>query len=252
MRVCRVFIPGARPGVVEVGGHPFHHVAHVLRRSVGDPVVVLDGEGRAYESRIRAIQSDRLVLEVLGVAETESVPVSAALTAAVAVPRGDGLEQAIRLASETGLAAVQPLYTERTVARPRAGSAKVERWRRIAVESAQQCRRLLPLEVHDPVSWADYIEIASGLLDPESGSRRAWIAIPGGPGPEEAGLLAALRVVPSPLIITVLIGPEGGFTPDELRQAQDLGVGAVGFPAPVLKTPTAVVYLGALAALTAP
>jgi 16S rRNA (uracil1498-N3)-methyltransferase len=252
MRIPRVFHPEARAGKKLVADEPdFRHLIAVLRRGPGDAVEVCDGQGGIFSARIESIDpAQRLVrIEVLAPRAAEPAPPPLlALRVAAAVPRGDGFELALRAASETGLAEILPLITERTVARPEGSSQKVERWRRIARESASQCLRAAPIEVADPLPWREFLAAlpapaAGGAEDPP-----AWICLPGAPAPAAAGLVAALaRGGP----VTVVVGPEGGFSPRELGQASAAGLRAVGFPTPVLRTPTAMVYLGALGALAA-
>jgi 16S rRNA (uracil1498-N3)-methyltransferase len=231
--------------LLRAGPDQFRHLATVLRRGAGDAVVVLDGRGGVFDARIETIDAalGRLELRV-GAASAAAEPPAMPLCAAVAIPRGDGLELAVRLASETGLAAIQPLWTARTVARTAADSQKLARWRRVAFESAEQCRRSRPLELSDPMGWKDFL---AGI---RAGS--AWIALPGGPWPDEAGLLEALwrggRAPEPSIAATVAIGPEGGFSDEELALAREAGLQPLGLPAPILRTPTAVIYLGALAA----
>jgi len=244
MRVPRVFHSRAQVDrELELGREAFGHVVRVLRKSAGDALLVLDGVGGVYRAEILRIESssESLWIKVLEPAEETGAPVTLPLGIAVGIPRGDGMELAIRLASETGLSALQPLMTERTVPRPR-GTNKVERWRRIATESAEQCRRLRPLEIPDPLEWKDFRDVAA------EGGRRVWVALPGAPSAAEAGLLELLRT-PEGDDGLVLIGPEGGFSPVEIDESLERGFRPLGFPTPVMRTPTAVVYVAALASL---
>jgi 16S rRNA (uracil1498-N3)-methyltransferase len=246
--VPSLFDAGARAGAeLELRAADYHHLIEVLRRTVGDPVLVLDGAGAGFHATLAGIdpaaRRATVRLEHTAVSVPVPLPATLSLRVAVAVPRGgSALDLAVRLASELGLAELQPILSARTVARPAPGGTKVERWRRIALESARQCRRARALVVAEPVPWGEFV--AAG---PAAGG--SWIALPGGPPPAAAGLLAALRAA-SP--VTVAVGPEGGFTPPEVEQALAAGFALVGFPTPVLRVATAVVYLGALGGLVEP
>jgi 16S rRNA (uracil1498-N3)-methyltransferase len=243
MRIPRVFHSGAKINTeLELGRESFGHVVRVLRKTVGDTVLVLDGIGGVYRAEILSIVAENETLRVrVGAEDDQAAPPTLPLGVAVGVPRGDALELAIRQASETGLKWIQPLISERTVARPQ-GRNKIERWQRIALESAHQCRRHRPLEVFEPVQW-------SCFLDRDLGDARGWIAVPGADHPTECGLLDGVAGGSSCI---VLIGPEGGFSSDEIHEAMGRGYRPLGFPTPVLRTPTAVIYLAAVATLAAP
>lgn len=238
MRIPRVFHSGVKIGEeLELGRESFGHVVRVLRKSVGDAVIILDGVGGIYRGEILSIRAseESFRVRVASHDDQESYP-TLPLGVAVGIPRGDGLDVAIRQASETGLEWIQPLITERTVARPR-GRNKIERWQRIAIESAEQCRRHRPIEVREPLEW-------SVFLEGDAPVRHGWIAVPGAEHPAEGGFLEALRNRES---CEVLIGPEGGFSTGETHAAIERGYQPLGFPTPVLRTPTAVIYLAAVA-----
>ena len=150
---------------------------------------------------------------------------------------------AIRWASEMGLARIVPILTRRCTVRIPLGegaAGKLERWRRIARESAEQCRRSVPLAVDAPCDF-------NALLARSALFEARWIAVPGGLDFEASGLLEALGSRGGELL--VVVGPEGGFDPEEIAAAQGSGLRPLGFPTPVLRTPTAVAYLAALASM---
>lgn len=245
MRAPRVFLEGAKPGsAAAIRGPMFHHLVRVLRRKEGDPLVVLDGKGGAFQASIAGLDRE---LSTLRVEVGEPLPEPAfqgkALTIALGIPRADGFEIALRWASEMGVRRLIPLLTERGTVRVPAGEkgraqGKLGRWRRIALESAEQCRRPVPLEVGEPVALDDLFEGA------HTGS--CWIALPGGGDLASSAFLESLRGSRESEVL-VLVGPEGGFSPGEVSRALEAGFEPVGFPTFILRTPTAVAYLGALA-----
>lgn len=241
MRVPRCFRAGVREGLeVDLGPAAFRHLVQVLRREEGDSLEIADGEGAVFEARILRLDRGEQQLRVaVGRPVADLLPSILPVHVAVGIPRGDALEVAIRLGSETGLASLTPLITERTVARPREGSKKIERWRRIALESAEQCRRAVPLEVQAPVPLAEYL----GEREREEELPNTFIALPGGEPVEDSGFLADRGEA------RVIVGPEGGFSPGELETVGGLGIRSLGFPGPVMKTATAVVFVGAVARL---
>ncbi len=245
MRIPRVFLEGAKSGrVLEVGGGQYRHLVLVLRRSSGDPLVVFDGQGGVFRAVMGQVDPDREIMQVQVGDHMPQAPLRVSpLTLAMGIPRGDGFEMALRWGSEMGLLRLIPLFTERCVVRlpsSRKGR-KMERWRKIAREAAEQCQRAVPLIVEEPVRLED-------LLDRVKGYPSRWIAVPGGGDLAASGLAEALGKGIEGGVL-VLVGPEGGFSPEEITRAVDSGFRPVGFPTPVLKTPTAVAYLAALAGL---
>ena len=130
-----------------------------------------------------------------------------------------------------------PLVSERGQVALDAGSGKIERWRRIALESAKQCGRGSLLDIREPASIGELLEAEKG--------RDVWIAHPDGSEPScddflgPDGLCAAL----------FLVGPEGGFSASEIALCQESGGRLISFPIPVMRTPVAVMMIGALGAL---
>jgi 16S rRNA (uracil1498-N3)-methyltransferase len=245
MRKPLVFHEGARPGIqVELGSASYHHLARVLKRRQGDQLVVLDGQGGAFAGVVVDVDPRLESIRVqVGDPAFEAAGRISPLVLGLGIPRRDGLETALRWGSEMGLQGLIPLITERSVVRippgePRSGR-KLLRWRKIAREAAEQCRRQAPLDVGEPVQLED-------LLAREGEFPSRWIAIPGGDRLVESGLPGALSGEDR---VLVLVGPEGGFSPAEIDRTLEAGFQPVGFPTPVLRTPTAVAYLAALAGL---
>jgi 16S rRNA (uracil1498-N3)-methyltransferase len=255
VRTPRAFISGARPGTAfEVGGETFHHVIRVLRRAPGDRLVVFDGAGGVFGATIAAVDSEKgSMLVAIEEAVADPLPGIAPLAVGLGLPKGDGFETALRWGSEMGLARIIPVLSVRSAVKLSPGEednrGKLDRWRRIARESAEQCRRPAPVRVDPPARFAD-------LLESPGGWASKWIAVPGGPDLAGCGLLEDLGArteAPEGAgeggLALVLVGPEGGFDPEEIVRAAEAGFRPVGFPTPVLKAPTAVAYLAALAGL---
>jgi 16S rRNA (uracil1498-N3)-methyltransferase len=255
VRVPRAFIAGARPGTAaDVGGETFHHVVRVLRRAEGDPLVVFDGAGGVFRAAIVRVDLEGESMRVaIDEPIADPLPGITPLAVGLGLPKGDGFETALRWGSEMGLARIIPVLSSRSAVKLAPGEegsrGKLERWRRIARESAEQCRRPMPVQVDPPARLADLLGSAGDFLS-------RWIAVPGGPDIAGCGLLEDLGAQADPArasgggaLVLVLVGPEGGFDPDEIARAAGAGFRPVGFPTPVLKAPTAVAYLSALAAL---
>jgi len=262
MRTPRVFLSTC----LEVGQEvrlpeaEAHHLLQVLRRKVGDSVLLASKSG-IFEGVLIGLEGESATadasfevrVEVRRVADEASIP-TVPWTVAVARVKGQGMDQAVRIASELGLERLVPLTTARTVVRGPAAS-KAERWKRIAQESAKQCGRAPPLEVAPGVSFQKLVAGAGGGGPAEA----RWIAVPGAPWPALGGARGPNGLGgrgPSPTgelaEALFLVGPEGGFTPEEVEMATAAGFRPLGFPTPTLRTPTAVLLLAALGLLLGP
>ena len=207
----RFYVPDL-PGegaLVALAGDEARHMTQVLRLSLGDEVLVFDGRGRQHAARVEIAARQRAEVRV-GALAPPAAESRVAITLAAALLKGDKFDDVIRDATMMGVAAVQPLITERTeVPAARAGSvARVERWQRVALSAVKQCGRARLPEVAEPHSLASALDRLPHPLvtmaEPSLHVREENL-------PDEA-----------PRAATVLVGPEGGWSPaeqDRLRQA---------------------------------
>ena len=241
MRLHRIWLPGAREGrTYSLDEDESHHLVTVMRRGEGDEVVVVAGEDRIYLGVIESVSEEgetSLVKVTVGEDYSAPPPPVRPWLVAVSVVKERNLELAIRMLSETGLEGIIPLVSERGQVSLTAGSGKIDRWKRIALESAKQCGRASLLDIREPASIGELLEAEKG--------RDVWIAHPDGSEPScddflgPDGLCAAL----------FLVGPEGGFSASEIALCQESGGRLISFPIPVMRTPVAVMMIGALGAL---
>ena len=169
-----------------------HQVMRVLRLRDGDEIVVLEGDG--LEIRCRLSGGELVVLER---APSAGEP-RHRLTVAQALLKGDHLETVVRQGTEIGVGRFELIVTERCVARD-ISPARLARLRAIVREAAEQSERGIVPEVGAPVALADAIGPGSVLLlERSSGARLAEL----------------------PPMERLIIGPEGGFTPDEVTAAE--------------------------------
>jgi 16S rRNA (uracil1498-N3)-methyltransferase len=205
-----------------------HHLGRVLRAAVGDVVQAVDHGGALLSVRLTAIAPRRAegLIVSRGPLATES-PLD--LTLAQGVPKGDKMDGIVRMATELGVTRVVPLLTARTVVRlePARWTTRLARWQRIAREAAQQSGRAAVPEIgapRDVSSWAREAG-ATGLLV------CLWEE-------EREGLAGRLPAGPCPRV-TVVVGPEGGLTADEVRGLVDAGAVVAGLGPRLLRTETA-------------
>jgi len=201
-------------------GDEARHLARVMRARVGDQVELFDGRGTRWPAEVAAISRDRVELSTAAPVVTP-LPGSPSLTVAVALPKGERQQWLAEKLTELGAAALLPLVTTRGVAEP--GAAARTRLERAVLEACKQCRRDHLLAVLDPAT------VAGALAAMPSGSQ-LFLADPGGTA------LVADRTAPAAL---VLVGPEGGFTPEEIAVALAAGARRVSLAPHVLRVETA-------------
>ncbi|MFA5146318.1 MAG: 16S rRNA (uracil(1498)-N(3))-methyltransferase [Candidatus Omnitrophota bacterium] len=228
----RFYVPpeAVKGKTVIISGREAHHIINVMRLKRSDGVVTFDGSGREYAGIIKDIRGKTVEVEIISTRE----PVRGTglqVTLVQALPKKEKMDYIVEKGTELGVASIIPVMTERTIVDwdgPRRQGA-VARWRKIATEAAKQCGRAdIPL-------IADVTEL-KGFFN--------------APPERDAGIIAALSEDAAPLKevlgayrsarrISVLIGPEGDFTPHEIKEAKDKKFRVVNLGPRVLKSDTA-------------
>lgn len=229
----RFHVPTLDLDEIELGGTEAHHLLHVLRGRVGDEVELFDGLGASAPAIITATNRRTVELKRSGTA-VRQVALVRSLTLAVAPPKGDRLEWLVEKATELGVSRIVPLLTQRGTVDPR--ETKLDRLRATIISACKQCGRNLLMELAPPTSFADVL--ASLPPHGESGATSTvWIGALGG---------AVVGTLPCPSTnLTILIGPEGGWTDEELATAHAVGVRKVQLGDHVLRTETAAIAFAA-------
>lgn len=238
----RFFLAAApQQGQARLQGDEARHLARVLRAKVGDAITLFDGSGRSWLARVTAIGRDDVGLEVeAAFPAPEPAPPggsSAHLTLAVALPKGDRQKWMVEKLTELGVARLIPLTTTRGVAEATAGAkARLER---VVIEACKQSGRNTLMEIAPGMSLA---QLAAG----PAGQSRCVVADPGGTALAVASPVAATgSPAQLPLPLLGLVGPEGGFTPEELIAADSMGCTRIALGAHILRVETAAIALAA-------
>ena len=220
-----------------------HRVRDVWRLRPGAALRVFDGAGRERDATVEAA-SARAVALALGAAVAALPEPPRPLVLGCAFPRGSRGDWLVEKATELGASRLVALDAGRAVLRP--GAGRLERWRRVAVEAAEQCgRAVVPaLAAAAPGAGAEVLGASTLLLaDPPAASTIAQALVPSvteaGP-PADKGGAAAL-----------LVGPEGGWAPEERERWLAAGARPVSLGPRMLRVETAaIVGLAQLAAAT--
>lgn len=190
------------------------HLTRVLRLAPGATVAVFDGCGREFAARVESVVRGRVSLQILEPREAAPEP-AVAITLAQAVLKGDKMDDVVRDAVMLGAAEIQPVVSARAEASEAAlrQARRVERWRRIAIASAKQCGRAVVPHVREVVALG---ALLSGRSEADSAMKLALVE----PSQPRGQSLETLETGRRPAAALVLVGPEGGWTPDELSQVE--------------------------------
>ncbi|MEH2368239.1 16S rRNA (uracil(1498)-N(3))-methyltransferase [Nostoc sp.] len=195
-----------------------HYLGRVLRLREGDRFIAMDGKGKWWLGQLAGEQAQ--VLEALLV-ETE-LPVS--ITLMVALPKGNGFDEVVRCCTELGVACIAPVLSDRTLLHP--SPQKLERWRRIAAEAAEQSERSFVPTILEPVAFNTAITANQTI--------HRYICEARGDYPHLNKVLSSISSE-----IFIAIGPEGGWTIQEIENAESAGFQPVSLGRRILRAVTA-------------
>ena len=226
-------------GQARLGPDEAHHLTRVLRLVAGDLVTVFDGRGVEWRARVQKASRESATLSLL-----EPVPSrvpKVAITLAQAVIKSESMEDVIRDSTMAGVAAIQPLISERTTVKRRGLDSASVRWRRIALASAKQCGAARLPEILDPSAFDDWL--------PESLPTHSYLLLEPDAASESMTTVRRLALEPPPAEAHLLVGPEGGWTARERDAA--VSAGAIPLSLGPLTLRASAVALAASAALIA-
>jgi len=250
-----------------------HYLGRVLRLREGDRFIAMDGKGKWWLAQLAAEQAQ--VLEILTV-ETE---LSVSITLLMALPKGNGFDEVVRCCTELGVTCIAPVLSDRTLLHP--SPQKLERWRRIAAEAAEQSERSFVPTILEPVTFntglssvntqqstvntQQYICVARGdfphlkdclqhkeqVTNDKAQSRATAFVSPcvGKQVVLSQGLLGSELGKTEQQTIVIATGPEGGWTKQEVENAIAVGFQPVSLGRRILRAVTAPVV--ALSLITA-
>lgn len=237
MSAKRFFVDGAHAAgdVVGLPERDARKIVRVLRLGAGDAIEAIDAAGRSFEARLE-VEGERVRAALISERPPAGHP-RLRVDLAQAVPKGAKMDFVIEKATELGAAAILPFSSERTVAHG-VGEAKIERWRRLARSAAQQCERREVPEIEEPIPFEALLQ----RFQRYDAVLFAW---------EGAARTPAVRRLPELLApaktALAVVGPEGGFTPQEAQAAAAHGAHALWLGPRILRTETAGLVLLALA-----
>jgi len=218
---------------VTITGELLLHVRNSLRISVGDGLLIGDGQGRRYRTTVTAVTRQAVTARVI---ETQVEPPRQAPAVVVgqALLKGDKMDWVIQKATELGVRTIVPLQTRHAIVQPKADRLETQRarWQRIALEAAQQSEQWTVAAVTAPQPLSGQLEDLSAC------TTRLMLT-------ERRQSSPNLRSITLPTLpeerIALLVGPEGGWAPEEVEEAETLGFIPITLGPKILRAETAAI-----------
>ena len=217
--------------LVTIEGADVHHIRDVLRLKPGDGIKLFDGTGFEYEAVILELSASNIAVRIQRKIRTV-VRTGARIIVAQSFLKEKKMDDIVRKLCELGVAEWIPFFSQRSIAKPdkKRLDDRAQRWQRIATEAVKQCKRVDLPKIGDVLSFEEVLDFAevcdlkivfweneSNLLDPNIGSNREQLFNN----------------------IILMLGPEGGFTPGEIKMAQGSGFIVAGLGPRILRAETA-------------
>lgn len=229
MRISRIYYPFelSTDSSVTLTDDAAHHVANVLRAKAGQALVLFNGDGNEYSAEFTEVAKRKVVARI---DSKISISIESPLNIHLGqgISRGDRMEWVIQKSVELGVTDITPLITERCGVKlsQERWSKKHEQWQKLAIAACEQCgRNILPV-LHSPSLFTDWINMSTSqvrlTLHPRAERAFRHITIP-------------------PTGARLLIGPEGGFSSQEIYQTEQNGFQTVQLGPRVLRTETAAI-----------
>ena len=249
--MLQIFVdPSARQGdLLTVQGSEYNHIRNVLRMRPGEQITVASGDGWEYICELTDLRAaDTELKNVSGKADTGSQMIYARIldaqkaakelpsriTLLQCLPKSDKMELVIQKAVELGVSEVIPVMSSRCVVKldPKKAAAKTRRWNAVAESAAKQSKRSYVPEVQTPVTFSEALRYLE-----EQHTDVKLIPYECAEGMKRTReILDSIRPGQS---VAVLIGPEGGFSENEVRDAADSGFEVISLGGRILRTETA-------------
>ncbi len=235
----RFYLPPteSKAGPLMLAGREAHHALRVLRLRRGDRVAVLNGAGGEFICDVETFDRDKVQLAI--VEQKTIAPPLCKITLLQALPKAKIIESIIQKATELGVARIVPLLTERVVTEldEKHAERKAEKWQQIAVEAIKQCGTAWLPRVEPPISPEEFLARKEQFELPFVASLQ-----PGARHPRNYFRQFETQHGRKPKSACVWVGPEGDFTPEEVREIVAHGALPITLGRLVLRVETAAAY----------
>jgi 16S rRNA (uracil1498-N3)-methyltransferase len=220
---------------IEIQGSDANHISNVLRIKQGEEITVCDSHGNDYRCVVSEIKKDLVICRILQITKSQSES-NFKITLFQGIPKLDKMELIIQKCVELGIFKIVPVITEHTVVKINEKTAKkVERWRKISEAASKQCSRGIIPEISEPMPFKvalDEGKKSDGILIPYENET-------------DRDIKTFLREY-NGNSLAVFIGPEGGFSRNEIDMALKKGGTSVTLGKRILRTETAAIAVSAV------
>ncbi len=223
-----------------ITGSEQHHLRNVLRLTPGETIRIIDGQGNVYIAEVLDTGTNRGSSEAWILRHEFHPRVSPSLTLLQGLPKNDKMELILQKTTEIGVTQIVPIHSEHALQKP--SQNRYERWHRVIISAAKQSKRTWLPELCEPqtfeVSLAQLKEFSLRLiLNPQIEQE-----------PKAQHIKAVLREVSQPTSIALFVGPEGGFSDEEITAAIESECVPVTLGTNILRTETAAIVAVAVTA----
>ncbi|MET4692605.1 16S rRNA (uracil(1498)-N(3))-methyltransferase [Endozoicomonas lisbonensis] len=226
MRNPRIYFPCSMSAgaTVELTDSAANHVGKVLRMKPQDSLILFDGDGSAYQGKVESVSKKSVVVMLEHpIEKTVESPLSIHLGQSLS--RGERMDYAIQKATEVGVTEITPLFSERCEVKLNKErlEKRLRHWQQVAISACEQCGRNRVPVIHPAVSVDEWVTQQTSDLKFVLHHRTE----------------RRLEGYDQPASVSLLIGPEGGLTADEIERAEQNGFNALALGPRVLRTETA-------------
>lgn len=220
---------------ISITGEKAHYLLKVLRCKKGDSVEILNGKGMTFRCVIREISRKEIDAEIIEVQpyDTES-PLNLILLQGIL--KGDKMDLVVQKTTELGIKEIFPVVTTRSQVRQ---TARVDRWRKIAEDASRQSGRTSIPIIQEPVG-------IKNIFEPLDSQPNGFIFWEGGGINIKEAVMTFKQPISTYSHIYLMIGPEGGFTEEEVKDAKSRGLIPVSMGRRILRSETSAIVSTAL------
>jgi len=231
--------PAAMTGpLVTLKGAEAHHIKNVLRLKPEDRIKLIDGTGNGYEAVIKTLDSEKVELEIRHEVQAPETA-GARILVAQAFLKEKKMDDLVRKLTELGIAGWIPFFSHRSIPRPDKDRlvGRTHRWKRIAAEAVKQCRRSDILRIYEALSFKEMLEFSQTCDLKIVFWENETVPLNRDPG---------LKGQVPLKVIMLMLGPEGGFTEQEIEMARQGGFAVATLGPRILRAETATLAASAL------
>ena len=217
-----------------------HHLRNVLRLIPGATIRIIDGQGNVYTAEVLDRRTNREPSEARILTHDFHARVLPSLTLFQGLPKSDKMELILQKTTEIGVTQIVPIYSEHALQNP--SQNRYERWHRVVISAIKQCKRAWLPELCDPQTFT------ASLTQLDKFSLRLILNPHLTQEPRPQHIKTVLREVSQPTSIALCVGPEGGFSKQEITAAIESGCVPVTLGMNILRTETAAIVTVAVTA----